>query len=210
LRLQFATDKFFQDETQTLEFVFWEHKILLLLLVKIYFMELEIIQQKIYEIRGQKVMLDFDLAELYDVPTGALNQGVKRNVERFPEDFMFQLSREEYHSLRSQFVILEGKGNYSKYNPYAFTEHGVTMLASILKSEKAAKMNIAIVRAFISLRQFALNYKELADQIQEIRLTVEDHSEQLTKIYGAIESLMAAKEAQQDWLQTRERIGFKA
>ena len=154
-------------------------------------------------------MLDFDLAELYEVPTGALNQAVKRNILRFPEDFMFQLTREEYHFLRSHFVILEGKGNYSKYNPYAFTEHGVTMLASILKSEKAAKMNIAIVRAFIALRQFALNYKDLANQIQEIRLTVEDHSEQLTKIYGAIESLMTAKEAQQDWLQTRERIGFK-
>jgi hypothetical protein len=84
------------------------------------------------------------------------------------------------------------------------------MLAGILKSNKAIEMNIAIVRAFIALRQFALNYKNLANQIQEIRLTVEDHSEQLTKIYGAIESLLAAKEAQQDWLQSRERIGFKA
>lgn len=191
-------------------FCFFETQDFATFISKNLFVQLEIIQQKIHEIRGQKVMLDFDLAELYDVPTGALNQAVKRNVLRFPEDFMFQLTREEYHSLRSQFVILEGKGNYSKYNPYAFTEHGVTMLASILKSEKAVEMNIAIVRAFIALRQFALNYKDLADQIEEIRLTVQDHSEQLTKIYGAIESLMAAKEAQQDWLQTRERIGFKA
>ncbi|HEX3934029.1 MAG TPA: ORF6N domain-containing protein, partial [Puia sp.] len=97
------------------------------------------------------------------------------------------IQQEEYNSLRSQIVILdiEGRGNYSKYNPYAFTEHGVTMLASILRSEKAVKMNIAIVRAFIALRQFALNYKELAGEIQEIRQTVENHSEQLTKIYMA-------------------------
>jgi phage regulator Rha-like protein len=121
---------------------------------------------------------------------------------------MFQLTREEYKSLRSQFVILEGKGTHSKYNPYAFTEHGVTMLASILKSDKAVKMNIEIVRAFIALRQFALNYKDLADEIQEIRQTVENHSEQLVKIYGAIETLLTAKEAQESFAD-RERIGFK-
>jgi ORF6N domain len=178
-------------------------------------MELEIIQQKIQEVRGQKVMLDFDLAELYEVPTKVLNQSLKRNLERFPDDFMFRLTNSEWanvmdYGIRSQFVTASQKKRNIGITPYAFTEHGVTMLASILNSEKAVKMNIAIVRAFIALRQFALNYKGLADQIQEIRLTVEDHSEQLTKIYGAIESLMAAKEAQQDWLQTRERIGFKA
>jgi phage regulator Rha-like protein len=170
---------------------------------------LEFIQQKIYEIRGQKVMLDFDLAQLYEVPTRTLNQALKRNIERFPEDFVFQLTREEYNSLRSQFVILdEGRGTYSKYNPYAFTEHGVTMLASILKSEKAVKMNIAIVRAFIALRQFALQYKDLADQIQEIRQTVDNHSDQLSKIYVAIEAMLTEKEAQKTW-EERERIGFK-
>lgn len=155
-------------------------------------------------------MLDFDLAQLYEVPTKVLNQALKRNIERFPEDFVFQLTREEYNSLRSQIVILdvEGRGNYSKYNPYAFTEHGVTMLASILKSEKAVQMNIAIVRAFIALRQFALNYKELADEVQEIRQTVENHSEQLSKIYAAIETLLTEKEAQKTWAE-RERIGFK-
>ena len=166
------------------------------------------IQQKIYEIRGQKVMLDFDLAGLYEVTTGALNQAVKRNIDRFPTDFMFQLTREEYNSLRSQFVILDGRGSYSKYNPYAFTEHGVTMLASVLKSDKAVKMNISIVRAFIALRQFALNYKELADQIEEIRETVDDHTGQLSKIYGAIENLLAEKENQKNW-DERERIGFR-
>ena len=154
-------------------------------------------------------MLDFDLALLYDVPTRTLNQALKRNIERFPPDFMFQLTREEYNSLRSQFVILdEGRGNYSKYNPYAFTEHGVTMLASILKSGKAVQMNIAIVRAFIALRQYALSYKELADEIQDIRQTVGNHSEQLSKIYTAIEALLTEKETQKTWAD-RERIGFR-
>ena len=171
-------------------------------------MELEIIQQKIHEIRGQKVMLDVDLAELYNVQTKVFKQAVKRNNKRFPPDFMFALDKTEFANLRSQFVTSSWGG--TRYMPFAFTEQGVAMLSSVLNSDKAIEMNIAIVRAFIALRQFALNYKGLADQIQEIRRTVEDHSEQLTKIYGAIESLMAAKEAQQDWLQTRERIGFKA
>lgn len=121
---------------------------------------------------------------------------------------MFQLTREEYTSLRSQTVTLDGRGTYSKYNPYAFTEHGVTMLASILRSEKAVEMNIAIVRAFISLRQFALQYKDLADQIQEIRGAVKNHNEQLNKIYDAIENLLREKEAAQSW-QQRPRIGFQ-
>jgi len=108
-------------------------------------------------------------------------------------------------------VILEkGRGNYSKYNPFAFTEHGVTMLASILKSDKAVEMNIAIVRAFIALRQFALSYKDLADQVQEIRQTVENHDEQLKKIYGAIEDLLTEKAEQKKVWEERERIGFEA
>jgi len=171
-------------------------------------MEVAIIQQKIHEIRGQKVMLDFDLSILYEVPTKVLNQAVKRNIERFPADFMFQLTRDEYNSLRSQIVTLESKGAHSKYNSYAFTEHGVTMLASVLKSDKAVKMNIEIVRAFIALRQYALHYRDLADEIQEIRQTVESHSEQLVKIYRAIETLLTAKEAQESFAD-RERIGFK-
>jgi phage regulator Rha-like protein len=171
-------------------------------------MELSIIQQMIHEIRGQKVMLDFDLAKLYEVPTKVLNQALKRNLNRFPEDFMFRLTREEYTSLRSQFVTLEGRGNYSKYNPYAFTEHGVTMVASILKSERAIQMNIAIVRAFIALRQIALQYKELAEDIREIRANVEDHTEQLSKIYVVIEALLTEREEKKAWGE-RERIGFK-
>ncbi len=103
-------------------------------------MQLQVIQQKIYEVRGQNVMLDFDLALLYEVETKVLNQAVKRNIASFPEDFMFRLTRDEYNSLRSQIVNLEsGKGKHSKYNPLTFTEHGVTMLASVLKSERQEK-----------------------------------------------------------------------
>ena len=172
-------------------------------------MSTPIIYQKIYELRGQKVMLDYDLAELYEVSTGALNQAVKRNFKRFPEDFMFQITRDEYNLLRSQIVILEnlGKGNYSKYNPYAFTEHGVTMLASVLKSDKSIEMNLVIVRAFIALRQFALTYKDLEQQIQEIWLSVGNHDEQLKKINDAIESLLNGKMEKQAW-EGRGRIGF--
>jgi hypothetical protein len=120
-----------------------------------------VIQKKIHEARGQKVMLDVDLAELYEVETKVLNQAVKRNQDRFPQDFMFRLTKEEWDSLRSQIVTLEtGKGKFPKYLPNAFTGHGLTMLASVLRSEKAIKMNIAIVRAFIVLRQMAVNYRE--------------------------------------------------
>lgn len=166
------------------------------------------IQQKIYEIRGQKVMLDFDLAVLYEVPTKALNQAVKRNIDRFPTDFMFRLTSEEWESMRSQFVTASQNKRNTVITPYAFTEHGVTMLSSVLKSEKAVKMNIFIVRAFIALRQFALQYKELADEIKEIKATVGDHSEQLTRIYAAIESLLVEKAAQRSW-EDREPIGFR-
>jgi hypothetical protein len=188
-------------------------------------MQLTLIQQKIYEIRGYKVMLDFDLAELYEVETKALNQAVKRNADRFPSDFMFRLTKEEWEFLRSQIVTSStNPDNWSQivtsskkhrgltYLPYAFTEHGVTMLASILRSEKAVKMNIAIVRAFISLRQYALNYKDLAVQINEIRQSVTNHSEQLNQIYDAIENMMDEKEEKKEekrrWKE-REPIGFK-
>src|SRR5581483_6200829 len=150
-------------------------------------MELEVIQQKIYEVRGEKVMLDFDLAKLYEVQTKALNQAVKRNIDRFPSDFMFRLSGDEWEGMRSQFVTAYQSKRNTAVTPYAFTEHGVTMLASVLKSEKAVKMNIFIVRAFIALRQFALQYKDLADEIGEIKATVADHGDQLTRIYAAIE-----------------------
>jgi hypothetical protein len=174
-------------------------------------MQITVIQQRIYEIRGQKVMLDFDLAELYQVETKRLNEQVKRNIERFPEDFMFRLTPEEWESMWSQIATSStDPGNSSQivtssrkhrglvYLPYAFTEHGVTMLASILRSERAIKMNIAIVRVFIALRKFALNYKDLANQINEIKNTVTNHSEQLNQIYDAIENMMDEKEEKKE------------
>src|SRR3569833_683691 len=120
-----------------------------------------LIESRIFLIRGQKVLLDSDLAELYEVSTGALNQAVKRNRERFPEDFMFQLSRqesEEVESLRSQTVILK-RGQHRKYLPYAFTEQGIAMLSSVLRSRRAVEVNIAIMRTFVRLRQLLASHE---------------------------------------------------
>jgi hypothetical protein len=172
-------------------------------------MKTTIVQNRIREIRGQKVILDADLAGLYDVETKAFNQAIKRNIIRFPRGFMFRLNKKEWNSLRSQIVTLEkGRGKHSKYLPYAFTEHGVTMAASVLKSRKAAKMNIAIVRAFIALRQFAIKYKELADQIKELKTTVGNHNEQLNQIYDTQGNLLEEKAAIKS-REERERIGFR-
>jgi ORF6N domain len=124
----------------------------------------EIIASHIYTIRNQKVMSDFDLAEMYGVETRVLKQAVRRNIERFPEDFMFELSSEEFQRLRSQFVISNvGRGG-SRYPPFAFTEHGAVMLASILNSETAVKASLFVVRTFVKLRQLTGSYKELAEK----------------------------------------------
>lgn len=117
---------------------------------------LQIIQSKIYEIRGQKVMLDFDLAELYGIETKVLKQAVKRNLKRFPSDFMFELTKEEFGNLRSQFVTSNKRGG-TRYMPFAFTEQGVAMLSSILNSEVAIEINISIIRAFIAMRLLISN-----------------------------------------------------
>lgn len=166
-------------------------------------MQLTIIQQKIFSIRGEQVMLDFDIATLYDVETKVLNQAVKRNLDRFPEDFMFQLTENEWENLRSQFVTSSWGGR--RYLPYAFTEHGVTMLASVLKSEKAIEMNIAVVRAFIALRESALPYSELSKKLEEIEQTTQKH---FKDIYQAINYLLEKKQQEEDFGK-RERIGFK-
>lgn len=132
-------------------------------------MELQLIQNKVLQIRGHRVMLDFHLAELYEVETRVLNQAVKRNISRFPSDFMIQLSAEEWSSLRSQFVISkeEKRGGTQKL-PYAFTEQGVAMLSSVLRSEKAIEVNIAIMRAFVLLRQHLTDYKDLKAEISKL------------------------------------------
>ncbi len=180
-------------------------------------MEITLIQQKIYEVRGFKVMLDFDLAELYGVETKVFNQAIKRNSERFPEDFMFQLTKGEWanirgvnpsksktYNLRSQFVTSSWGG--PRYLPKVFTEHGVTMLASVLRSENAVKMNIAIVRAFVALREMAMHYKELAAQIKELE---QRYDRQFSNIYEALRVLLEEKQQRGDFDQ-RERIGFRS
>jgi hypothetical protein len=124
-------------------------------------------------------MLDFDLAGLYMVETRRLKEAVRRNNQRFPSDFMFELTREEYHFLRSQFATIEkkGKGVHTKYLPFAFTERGIAMLSGVLHSDRAIEMNIAIMRAFIALRQFVMQYNELAQQIVAIKQSVVNHNE---------------------------------
>lgn len=132
-------------------------------------MELQTIQHKIYEIRGQKVMLDFDLAILYEVATKSLNLAVKRNLKRFPSDFMFQLTKIELDSLRLQNETLKReKWKHFKYLPYAFTEQGLAMLSGILNSDKAIEVNIAIMRAFVFIRKLALSHSELSTKLQEM------------------------------------------
>ncbi len=165
-------------------------------------MELEIIQHKIYEIRGYKVMLDFDLAILYGTETKILKQSVKRNINRFPEDFMFEITKGEYDSLRSQFVTLKtGRGQHSKYMPFAFTEQGIAMLSSVLKSENALKINIAIMRAFVAIRQFAINYSELQKRIDEIEV-------QMPEVYKVLNYLLDKDKLKND-TDERKRIGYK-
>lgn len=163
-------------------------------------MELQIIQNRIYEIRGLKVMLDYDLAELYEVETRALNQAVKRNMKRFPIDFMFQLNEEEAEILKSQFVTSSWGG--TRKLPFAFTEHGVTMLASVLRSDKAIEVNIQIVRAFIILRQYALGYTELNQKLETFML---ETNMQFNEIYQALTKLASTRE-QDD--KSRKRVGY--
>ena len=164
------------------------------------------IKHKIYDIRGQRVMLDFDLAELYEVETRILNQAVKRNFKRFPSDFMFQLTNKEFDNLMSQIVISRWGG--TRKLPYAFTEHGVTMLASVLRSDKAVDINIQIVRAFIALRQYALGYAELNQKLEAFMV---ETNMQFNDIYMALTE-MATKSAEKpnpvgylSYLQADER-----
>jgi len=152
-------------------------------------MELQIIQNKIYEIRGQRVMLDFDLAELYEVETRVLNQAVKRNIKRFPIDFMFQLTNKEFDNMMSQIVISSWGG--TRKLPFAFTEHGITMLASVLRSERAVDINIQIVRAFIALRQYALGYAELNQKLETFMI---ETNMQFSDIYQALTEMASQNE----------------
>ena len=160
------------------------------------------IAQSIYLLRGQKVMLDSDLAALYGVLTGHLNRAVKRNAGRFPTDFMFQLSVEELRSLRCQFGISKLARGGGRYRPYAFTEQGVAMPSSVLNSERAVKVNIAIMRAFVRLRETLETNRELARKFEELERHVGKQYEEIAGIIEAIRQLMAPPK------EPRREIGF--
>ena len=196
-------------------------------------MEIQIIQSKIYEIRGQKVMLDFDLATLYEVETKNLNLAVKRNIDRFPVDFMFQLTKDEWESLRLQIETINinslrlqnetlkkrtnetpndskenlrlqnvttNRGRHTKYLPYAFTEQGLAMLSGILNSKKAISVNISIMRAFVLIRQYYMNYKELKLQIEKLE---NDMNLKFNDVYEALKYLIEPPQT------PRKQIGYK-
>lgn len=162
-------------------------------------MEIELIKNKIFEIRGQKVMLDFDLALLYNVETKRLKESVRRNIDRFPEDFMFELTKIELDSLRSQ-IASSNRGGL-RYMPFAFTEQGIAMLSSVLNSEKAIAINISIIRAFVTIRQFSLTYSELKDRI----LAIEN---QFPDIYKALNYLVDKDTGTNKNIE-RNKIGYE-
>jgi hypothetical protein len=149
---------------------------------------IEVVAAKILLVRGKRVMLDRDLADLYGVPTGVLNQAVKRNKDRFPEDFMFLLTKEEFSSLISQFVISKRGG--TRKLPHVFTEQGVAMLSSVLNSERAVQVNIAIMRAFVKLREILLTHKDLADKIEKLEQKYSEHSQQIREIFEIIKQML--------------------
>ena len=162
----------------------------------------ELIENKIYLIRKQKVMLSMHLAELYGVEPRTLVQAVKRNIERFPEDFMFQLNNDEFDNLKSQ-IVTSSWGGLRRATPYAFTEQGIAMLSSVLKNKRAIDVNILIMRAFVKIRQILSTHKELADKLNELEDKYEKHDKNIKAIIDAIRQLMAPPE------KPARKIGFK-
>jgi hypothetical protein len=171
------------------------------------YMHVATLQSKIHDIRGQKVILDFDLALLYEVETKVLNQSVKRNSKRFPMDFMFQLSDDEYNYLRSQIVTLNevGRGKFRKYLPFAFTEQGVAMLSGILNSDVAINVNIAIMRTFVMIRKYALEHKEFHEKLLEMETK---YDKKFSDVYEALNYLIK-KEEKETIQKERKQIGYK-
>ena len=184
--------------------------------------------QKIHEIRGQKVMLDFDLAELYGVETKQLNLSVKRNLKRFPEDFMFQLTRKEQNSVSrfqietlkyefieneqqnisdSQIVKFDKRGSNIKYLPYAFTEQGIAMLSGILNSDRAISVNIAIMRVFVEMRKLFLNHQEVLSKVTELAYKVGEHDESIKILHEYLKSFDEEQKRRIEW-ENRKPIGF--
>lgn len=166
----------------------------------------EEIENKIYQIRDLKVMLDTDLAEIYGVEARVLNQAVKRNISRFPSDFMFQLSADEFEELRSssQFVMSSRKYRGKTYRPFAFTEHGAVMLATILNSPMAVAASIQVVRAFVRLRTILLEHKDLAQKIEQLEEKFGEHDKKFDAVFAALRQLLAPA------AQNKRQIGFTA
>ncbi len=167
-------------------------------------MQLHQIENRIYEVRSQKIMLDFDLALLYETETRILNQAVKRNLDIFPSDFMFRLTKIEWETMSSQLVMTYPDKRPKIAIPFAFTEHGVAMLANVLKSKKARQTSIAIVRAFIALKQYALNHKDLTEKLNELE---SQYNQQFKDVYEALNFLLK-KDKQQTDQQERKPIGY--
>lgn len=169
--------------------------------------DLQVIQSKIMEIRGNRVLLDFHLAELYGVETRALKQAVKRNKERFPEDFMFQLDKREWNELITNCDRLPENIRHSPVTPYAFTEQGVAMLSSVLRSPAAVNVNIAVMRAFVLMRRMVVGYEELKKRIEELEKDMDEQfgevDSQFKEIYEALTALLA-----KPLREERRRIGF--
>lgn len=164
----------------------------------------DVISSQIYLIRNQKVMLDRDLAKLYGVETKVLNQAVKRNQDRFPEDFMFELTKSENDSLRSQIVTLK-RGQNSKYLPFAFTEQGVAMLSSVLNSRQAILVNIQIIRLFTKLRKLLLDTTDLRIEIEFIKKKLQDHKQNIELVFKYLDELVEKQKNE----EPRKKIGFK-
>jgi hypothetical protein len=160
----------------------------------------EIIASKIFELRGRRVMLDKDLAILYGVPVKILNQAVKRNLKRFPDDFMYHLTMQEVANLKSQFVTSSWGG--VRKLPYVFTQEGVAMLSGVLNSERAIKVNIQIMRAFVKLKELLLTHKDLAIKLDALEKKYANHDEKIQKIFEVIRQLMIPPE------EPKKRIGF--
>jgi hypothetical protein len=168
-------------------------------------MKLQKIETRIYEIRGERVMLDFDLATLYEVETRALKQAVKRNRDRFPDDFMFQLSKAEWQELITNCDKLPKEVKFSPATPFSFTEQGVAMLSSILKSKKALQVNISIMRAFVFIRQYALTHRDLTAKLKKLE---SKYNKQFKDVYEALNYLLN-KDKQGTEQKERKRIGYK-
>ena len=166
----------------------------------------EIVMQKIYRIRGRNVMLDQDLAELYDVKTKRLNEQVKRNISRFPDDFLFQLNTEEFNDLKSQFATSSWGGRRTP--PLAFTDYGVLMLSSVLYSDRAIKVNIQIIRIFTKMREMLLAHKDVLFQLEKIQKKLADHDNNILLIFEYIKQIEKEKK-QNIEQQNRKKIGYK-